>query len=706
MSCLFQRLHLFAVLLLGPASAVCGTETVTNAHELFSIQRESQNGVPFEITGQVVVPPYWRNLPFSVEINGRCVIFYSRLETFSGYCSAGDLIRISGVTSPSDIGGVTNLDCTDLQVLSRGTLRKIPVKSIADYLAGDFVNRRVSLRGTLTDILPDDIDARFFHLTLTDGDKTAYLVFQGKTSDLVALQKQRGRDVVATGVGYWNFGDRTFAKSKPLLISWTNAIHVAEEEATHDPFDAPEVTTLGGSRQPMPEFGKVHKLRGVVTARWNGDSFLLRLANGKTARVELIDGCLPLLGETVEAVGHLETDLIDLYLLRAVWRESERMALPAPPTVTTSIRDLFTNNSGTGSIPSDSQGRTFRIRGTIKNISTDQRGFHNILLTDDEHAILVNCSCASKVLNVVTENCVVNITGVCIKESDFWRPNIDLPRIRGTFLVLNRPEDVVVIATPPWWTPARFVIALTILLGIIIAILIWNVTLRRLVTRKSRALLREQAAKLEETLKIDERTRLAAELHDYLAQNLTVISYQVSAAESALATNNAEAADCLKTADRMLLSCRTDLRRCLWDLKSDALNEPDFTKAVERTAEPVSGDANLHVRFAVSRSRLSDSTAHAVLSICRELVSNAVRHGKADKVQIAGELKDETLRFSVRDNGRGFDPATRPGQTDGHFGLDGVAERIRRFNGQLQIDSTPGKGTRIVVTLRPKDSPT
>ena len=127
-------------------------------------------------------------------------------------------------------------------------------------------------------------------------------------------------------------------------------------------------------------------------------------------------------------------------------------------------------------------------------------------------------------------------------------------------------------------------------------------------------------------------------MHDYLAQNLTVISYQVSAAESALAANSADAADCLKTADRMLLSCRADLRRCLWDLKSDALNEPEFAKAIERTSEPVSGDARLLVRFAVNRNRLSDSTAHAILSICRELVANAVRHGKADKVQIAGEL--------------------------------------------------------------------
>ena len=159
-------------------------------------------------------------------------------------------------------------------------------------------------------------------------------------------------------------------------------------------------------------------------------------------------------------------------------------------------------------------------------------------------------------------------------------------------------------------------------------------------------------------------------------------------------------ADYLDSADRMLRSCRTELRRCLWDLRNDTLDEPDFSRAVAKSVMPVSGKAALHVRFSVRRSRLSDSTAHAILSICRELVANAVLHGRAESIRIAGEAKDGAINFSVRDDGCGFDPAARPGQAEGHFGLDGIVERVKRLDGTFSINSTHGKGTRITVTVK------
>ena len=697
-------IHLICCLIFGLVGSTRGSETVTNAQELLSIQKKFQNDVCFTVSGRILIPPFRKNLPFFIDINGSCTKVYSRLETAKGLCQAGDLVLLSGRTRRSGSGETTHLDCTSLQTLARGSLPDAPVVSVSDYTGGDYANKRVAVMGTLADAMQDDIDAQYLHATLADKGQIAYLIWQGAPDDLNELRRQQGATVVATGIGYRNFGVRVFAPTPPLLISGTNAIHVISKN-DHDPFDVPEITTSGPWRG-IPEFGKTRKLKGLVSTRWNGNSFLLRMSNGKSARVETSDESLPPLGSTAEAVGRLETDFIDLYLLRASWRKAKDMGIPPAIPVETTLRALFTNNSGSGMIKADNQGSTYRIRGIVKNVGADTKGFKSILLADGEHSILVNCSNVKNTFESVAEGCIVEVTGVCVKDSDIWRPSFMIPRVRGLFLVPRSDADLKVLRRPPWWTPVRFVVALTILFGVIVAILVWNATLRVLVVRKSRAVLREQAAKIEETLKIDERTRLAAELHDYLAQNLTVISYQISAAESALAADSAEATDCLRTADRMLLSCRADLRRCLWDLKSDALNEPEFAKAIRRTSEPVAGDARLLVRFAANRSRLSDSTAHAVLSICRELVSNAVRHGKADKVQIAGELRDGAIRFSVRDNGGGFDPAKRPGQADGHFGLDGVAERIRRFNGQLRIDSRPGRGTRIVVTLRPKEPQT
>ena len=99
------------------------------------------------------------------------------------------------------------------------------------------------------------------------------------------------------------------------------------------------------------------------------------------------------------------------------------------------------------------------------------------------------------------------------------------------------------------------------------------------------------------------------------------------------------------------------------------------------------------------RSRLSDNAAHSVLCIVRELATNAVRHGKATSLRVAGTLDRGHLLFSVSDNGCGFDPDDHPSVDEGHFGLEGVAERIRSLGGRLVISSSPDSGTRITIAI-------
>ena len=123
------------------------------------------------------------------------------------------------------------------------------------------------------------------------------------------------------------------------------------------------------------------------------------------------------------------------------------------------------------------------------------------------------------------------------------------------------------------------------------------------------------------------------------------------------------------------------------------LDEPDFAEAIHKTVAPVAGDTSVTVRFTGARSSISDSTAHAVLNVVRELVANAVRHGHATIIRIAGAADRTGVEISVRDDGCGFDVADRPRQDDGHFGLDGITERLERIGGTFDISSSPGKGT-------------
>lgn len=69
-------------------------------------------------------------------------------------------------------------------------------------------------------------------------------------------------------------------------------------------------------------------------------------------------------------------------------------------------------------------------------------------------------------------------------------------------------------------------------------------------------------------------------------------------------------------------------------------------------------------------------------------------------VRIAGSLDGDTLRFSVCDDGIGFDPERRPGVREGHFGLQGIEERVSFFNGEMKIVSSPGQGTRVAINLK------
>jgi signal transduction histidine kinase len=234
----------------------------------------------------------------------------------------------------------------------------------------------------------------------------------------------------------------------------------------------------------------------------------------------------------------------------------------------------------------------------------------------------------------------------------------------------------------------------------VVGVFVWNWLLRRLVARRSRELLKSQVAKAESDLRVGERTRLAAELHDAISQTLTGVSFQIDAAADTLGSDLPTAARFLAVARQTLLSCREELRRCLWDLRNDSLEGSDYAETLRRAIRPGIGAAKLTVRFDARRSKMSDSTAHAVLCIVRELCVNAVRHGGARSIQVAGAVESRNIRLSVRDDGRGFDPSKCPGPAEGHFGLQGIRERVARLGGRMTIESSEGKGASVIIEVR------
>ena len=96
---------------------------------------------------------------------------------------------------------------------------------------------------------------------------------------------------------------------------------------------------------------------------------------------------------------------------------------------------------------------------------------------------------------------------------------------------------------------------------------------------------------------------------------------------------------------------------------------------------------------------MTDTTTHAVLCIIRELVANAIRHGSAKHIRVAGATDGGRLLISVADDGCGFDPKNHPGPRDGHFGLSGIQERLASMNSFFKITSERGN-TRAAVDIK------
>ena len=565
-------------------------------------------------------------------------------------------------------------------------------------------SRQTTLRGRVTGVFRDDVDAAFVFIALNCAGRRKYAYACSKDADrlLERLDALHGRDVAITGVEMPS-RDRVVVSSMVLIRSLAD-IRI-EDDTEADPFNVPDVA---GSPPSQDELAapSPRKACGTVDARWSKGRIMLRDSAGESRIVEFRDGIAPpRQGEFVEVAGIPVSDLYRIHLVGACWRKA---AAPpkqeAVPAAEITIKSLFRHPSpgviGDRFIISPRfYGKPVTVKGVLRELVTDEASGRRLLLEDEGFTVQVGCSDAPNAIKRIGKGCLVSATGICVIDSDFWRPEMPFPKNKQLFLVARSEDDIAVIANPPWWTPFRFACAVAVLAGLLAIAAAWNISLRVMVARKSREVLRANRRKLESEFRVGERTRLAADLHDSLSQNLTVIGYQVSAARNTLAGKDPDTSKHLDTAAKMIRSCRTDLRRCLWDLRNDVLNEPDFAEAIRKTVAPVANGTSLAVSFPSPRSAISDSTAHGILCIVRELVANAVGHGGATSIRITGDVRSGILSLSVRDDGCGFDVERRPGQKDGHFGLDGIAERVERMEGSFDISSTPGKGTSAEIKL-------
>jgi two-component system NarL family sensor kinase len=197
---------------------------------------------------------------------------------------------------------------------------------------------------------------------------------------------------------------------------------------------------------------------------------------------------------------------------------------------------------------------------------------------------------------------------------------------------------------------------------------------------------------------LEERNRLAREIHDTLAQGLTATALQLESADALLDAGSEGAHEPLRRALSLTRSNLEEARRSVLDLRAAPLEGRPLSEALKTLVDRWEAETGINARYgAVNGSRpLPPSVEAALYRICQEALTNVARHAEVGRATVRLVATPDQVRLVVEDDGRGFDASE---VSEGSHGIVGMRERAEVLGGSLQVRSEPGAGTRIEATV-------
>ena len=212
-----------------------------------------------------------------------------------------------------------------------------------------------------------------------------------------------------------------------------------------------------------------------------------------------------------------------------------------------------------------------------------------------------------------------------------------------------------------------------------------------------RARLFEESAELGA---LEERNRLAREIHDTLAQGLAATALQLETAEAHL-DESSDLKPVRQAVHQALTITQNNLeeaRRSVLDLRAAPLEGRSLAEALAHLVDTISEDGALDIAFeSVGGARPLPARIEAgIYRIARESLTNGVRHSGATNVVVRVAMTPQEIELSVEDDGKGFETSEAPSE---HYGLVGINERARLLGGKMSLETSVGTGTKIAVRI-------
>lgn len=197
---------------------------------------------------------------------------------------------------------------------------------------------------------------------------------------------------------------------------------------------------------------------------------------------------------------------------------------------------------------------------------------------------------------------------------------------------------------------------------------------------------------------LDERQRMAREIHDTIAQGLTGVITQIEAVNQSW-NDEDEMRRHLNTASDLARESLADARRSVQAMRPAPLDESRLPEAIGEVVARWSEQTGVAVAYATvgDRHLLRPEVEVTLLRAAQEGLANVAKHAAASRVGITLTFMDNSVSLDVRDDGTGFDPRTTVGEAS--FGLAAMKQRVADLEGELELESTPGEGTAISVQI-------
>lgn len=279
-------------------------------------------------------------------------------------------------------------------------------------------------------------------------------------------------------------------------------------------------------------------------------------------------------------------------------------------------------------------------------------------------------------------NSLLRLRGVCVVDSKYTG------NLTPFVLLLRSTADIEVVAGPPWWS-ARHLIALGF--AILLLALIGHFIYSRAERWKLRAIL-------------EERQRLAHEMHDTLAQSFAGLGFQLQAIRNRMPEDIPAVHQQLDLACDLVRHSHEEARRSIAALRPETLEPVDLAPALEMCARKMvkGGAVSIEVSRTGEARPVPLRVANALFRIGQEAIANAVRHARPACIRIYLQYSENAVRLEIADDGAGF----ISGRETRGFGLRGMRKRAAAVSAHFEIASALGSGTRILVTAPLPPRPT